>query len=126
MRAEKEKHLREVIANCKEHLQNYKIARSTNLGGKGWLGEQIRKHKTIMLACKHELNRMQGFDGAVKPKFKEDFDIGRGGKRYPHNTWHCGKCNEIVGGELYDWHKYCPNCGRKILWGKNEREKLEP
>lgn len=60
MRAEKEKHLREVIASCKEHLQNYKIARATNLGGKGWLGEQIRKHRPylpLLVAVKTFLGR---------------------------------------------------------------------
>ena len=94
MRAEKEKHLREVIASCKERLQNFKIARSTNLGGKGWLGEQIRKHKTILTACKHELNRNKGIESVVIPK---------------NMKCKCGCCLFV------DW-EYCPSCGKRIFW----------
>lgn len=107
MRAEKERHLREVIASCKEHLQNFKIARSTNLGGKGWLGEQIRKRKTILTACKHELQRIKGMDRVVIPS--EQYD-----RRFETYNWYCTKCDS----EISVFENYCSECGRRILWEK--------
>ena len=112
MRAEKEKHLCEVIASCKEHLQNFKIARSTNLGGKGWLGEQIRKRKTILTACKHELHRIKGMDNIAIIKGAWYEDVAESNLGYCK----CGNLLIEVGVDKKPWDVYCRKCGRKIVW----------
>lgn len=34
----------------------------------------------------------------------------------PYYTCFWAQCNE----NLHKWYKYCPNCGQKIDWGKDE------
>lgn len=101
MRAEKEMHLLLVIANAKERLKIYKKARHTNMGGKGWVGEEIRRYKTILTVCKHELARIRGWDKVVVPRRHKEYKC----------VFVCSCGHDVI-------DNFCPRCGRKILWEK--------
>ena len=107
---EKEEVLRKIIADCKESLKIFKKARQTNIGGKGWCGKYIRKNKTILTACKHELNRLKEMDNILIPK-KIFFDN------------YCGmhtKCTRCSCGKLIpNFENYCSECGKRILWKRS-------
>lgn len=88
---------KKAIKNCKAELLESIVTNSFNL---------IPGYKIQLSAYRHELNRLKGMDRVVVPrKAYIGFYGDKGGL--------C-KCEK----HITDVHKYCPKCGRKILWEK--------
>ena len=83
-----------------------------------WEKSIIRSHKVYLGWYKHELNRLKGMDRVVVPKV--NFSVpqirewGRTGRKSYYATCKCGNGNLYSGSD----ERYCPNCGRLILWEK--------
>ena len=77
----------------------------------------LKMWKFELAAYRHELNRIKGMDRVVVPKDVQKFlyavhDFGTG-----YGIGFIGVCK--CGAELNNVDcKYCPNCGKRILWEK--------
>lgn len=112
--SKREKWIRDNIAYYKQQLKIYKRAKLTNDGGEIWLRKQIRNTKRYLTTYRHELHRLKGMNRVVVPKRRivfasptENFNVG--------DTLGRCKCGQVLDSALM---KFCPNCGRKILWEK--------
>ena len=67
---------------------------------------------------RHELNHFKGMDRAVVPKVKFSVpqirERGRTGRKSYYATCKCGNDTLYSGND----ERYCPQCGRRILWEK--------
>jgi hypothetical protein len=69
---------------------------------------QLQDSKMLLQALRHELQRIKGMDRVVVP-----YELMRFGFKanVPRVSYNC-ECLEPINRK----YKYCPNCGRKILW----------
>ena len=93
------------IKRCKKSLNDPKenFGRSVDL-------IMIRVGKVRLNAYRNELQRLNGMDRVVVP-----YEVMRFGfeANIPRVSYNC-ECFEPIDRK----HKYCPNCGRRILWEK--------
>lgn len=78
----------------------------------------IRFHKDRINCYRHELARLQGMDRVVVPKVKFSVpqirEWGHTGRKSYYATCKCGNDTLYSGND----ERYCPQCGRRILWEK--------
>lgn len=75
-----------------------------------WYRHCLRKHKHYLMMYRHELARLKGMDRVVVP-----YEVMRFGfeANVPRVSYNC-ECFEPIDRK----YKFCPNCGRRILWEK--------
>jgi hypothetical protein len=66
---------------------------------------QLQDSKMLLQALRHELQRIKGMDRVVVPRNYREWNASITGYLA---TCKCGRD--------VSWERYCPNCGRKILW----------
>ena len=66
--------------------------------------------KQLLMTLRHEVARLKGMDRVVEPYEVMRFGFGA---NVPKVSYNC-ECFEPIDRK----HKYCPNCGRRILWEK--------
>ena len=111
--SEREKELRLNINQAKINLAVFKMA-VIKQGMLPILKNSIKSTKCRLVAYYHELHRLKGMNRVVVPKQRivfasptENFNVG--------DTLGRCKCGQVLDSALM---KFCPNCGRKILWKK--------
>lgn len=109
--SKREKFLRRKIVEAKDVLRIYKFVlnREPKLypltqGQIQYDLKVIRETKIAISIYRHELNRLKGMDRGGVPEFYHSTDV-----------YHCPKCTTAI---WFASDKYCPNCGRRILWEK--------
>ena len=120
--SEREKALREII---RKHIVALKFHKSVltldfclTATEKKYRKEAIRNIKYYLNAYRHELARLKGMDRVVVPKVKFSVpqirEWGHTGRKSYYATCKCGNDTLYSGND----ERYCPQCGRRILWEK--------
>ncbi|MBR6678754.1 MAG: hypothetical protein IKL58_00325 [Phascolarctobacterium sp.] len=103
--SDKERRLHRMIKSAKREL-SYSKEDMKLIPGLPFLKWRVKYAKVVLSAYRHELARLKGMDRVCVPKVTDAHILG--GLR----LWcACGK-------QLSRSNKYCPACGRKILWEK--------
>ena len=121
MCGDNEKVLRAVLNNQKQGVKSHKyILNNDSLMSKAekeYVLDSLSNYKRGVSFYRHELNHIKGMDRVVVPKDVQKFlyavhDFGTG-----YGIGFIGVCK--CGAELNNVDcKYCPNCGKRILWEK--------
>ena len=129
--SEREKYIREEIQIYKKSVKHWKHYLNVELpkilakGEKPSLydtpeeARQAITHQTFqMKTYRHELNSLKSMDRVVVPKVKFSVpqirEWGRTGRKSYYATCKCENDNLYSGSD----ERYCPKCGRHILWEK--------
>ena len=105
------------LSKCKEDLKL--------VPGLTFLKWRVKHAKVILASYRHELQRIKGMDRVFSrgkaPVKQSEFHSG-----IEYSAFYCGDCGYIVevvedDGEFKkSTIKFCPYCGRRILWGKGK------
>ena len=113
----REKYLRKEIKDYKREIKAIKSALQTGYDSEFNLG-CLKFRKLWLTMCRHELARLKGMDRVVMPKVKFSVpqirEWGHTGRKSYYATCKCGNDTLYSGND----ERYCPNCGRRILWEK--------